>query len=252
MNKRHSRHLIYCVTRRAKLEPDTSEKDVSLEGCRGQAIRVVDTGELSVAISPLGEANLLRSPQPEDLETYERVVDWFFERGPVVPLQFGHTVEHPDDLAATLHPHADDFRAMLDRFEGHVEVSLRLFVSEDQLDALDDTSDSSIDPEHHESGADYLQARRRQLRADTDSIDDESLPEVEQLLDILEPLTTAIETEFSRDSEWFEGPNVAIYALTPRDSLPTLWKRLDALEADLESRIESTGPWPPYNFVEIS
>lgn len=248
MNEHDSRHLIYCVTRRERLEPDSSKKDVSLEGCRGEAVCIVDTGELGVAISSLGDSNLLRSPQPEDLETYERVVEWFFERGPVVPLQFGHTVEHPDDLAATLHPHADDFQRMLDRFEGHVEVSLRLFVSEEELEALDTPSAPSAEPEDHASGADYLQARRRQLQAE-DSIDNESLPAVDQLLDVLEPLTTALKTELSRDSDWFEGPNVAIYALTPRDTLSTLWEHLDAFEADIEAKLESTGPWPPYNFV---
>jgi hypothetical protein len=240
------RQLLYCITTRQTAATIAAD-DASLEGCRGQPIRWRETESLAVAASRLETPDLPTSPRPEDVEHYERVVERVFDVGSVVPLQFGHTLGADSDAIDLVDSHRASFESMLERFEGRAEASLRMFVSDEMLPDAPDSK--APDPEAFDSGASYLDARRRQLRDEAERSDPMAIEVVEDVHGRLADLAVETTIELDRDSAWFDGPTVGLYLLVERSDLSALWERIDRLSARVEPRIEATGPWPPYNFT---
>lgn len=93
-------------------------------GDPGGRVRVVRQGEIAALVSDVATDQPLG--RPEDLQTFERLLDATAAEAPVLPMRFGAVMADADAVAEELlTPHYDEFLAALDQLEGRAEYLVR-------------------------------------------------------------------------------------------------------------------------------
>jgi hypothetical protein len=93
-------------------------------GLDDKALEQVRFAELAAVVSGLLDKRALGNR--DDLLAYHRVLDYFADRGPIVPLRFGSLVSTDGAVVDhLLSPQAERFRRMLRYFDGRAQLNLR-------------------------------------------------------------------------------------------------------------------------------
>lgn len=209
---------------------------VDEDGDRGAALTLLPCGSLAVLASPLRDPSVLRRPDVDTVLAYKRTIDAAYAARPLVPLRFGTRAASPAEACALVEERAEACREHLRRFDGRVEMGLRL-----TLDAAQAPSPSS-EARNAASGAAYLRARkehhdrrRRPLRG-----------ALEQCRAAVAPLVV----EEATDER--PGDNALSAAfLVPRSSVEAFRRRVAAVEAPAIEPPQVVGPWAPFTFASL-
>jgi gas vesicle protein GvpL/GvpF len=98
-------------------------------GVGGEPVGAVADGELAALTSPVASTNV--RAKRRDLLNHSEVLAAALERGTVLPLRFGVVFEDETALVdGFLRPRSDELAALLRRFEGCVELTVRAVYEE--------------------------------------------------------------------------------------------------------------------------
>ena len=236
-------YLLYCIFRGRF--PATLEIP---DGVGGYRIFTANYNGLGAAVSKLAEP-----PAPsgtEDLLAYERVVESFYRHLTVIPMRYGCRVACPYDAVILLRENYQAYSELLLELEGLAEVGIQVLV--DNSVAAGETGQSARLPEWFPrraspSGAAYLEAQKLGCPSD------QHATTVQHAL--IENLCDSLHGSFVRHKVEFPCSKrshlLSLYFLVPRDSVETFRHTARSLPANPSFKLLLSGPWPPYNFVDV-
>lgn len=221
----------------------------------GQArVRVVSGDGAAALVSDLEPQEVRLGPK-EVLTHSEVLSDALAHGSTVLPMRFGVVMEGSDAVRTSLlEPHADELRSQLDRFEGEVELNVRVIYDEQALlrdvvtkrrdiaglrESIQGKPEAATYYERIELG--HLVADAVEVQRERDAI---------ELLDQLAPIATAVEVGDPVHERMVLGASFLVSR-----------KRLDEFDSTLERlarersdrmRFKLTGPLPPHSFVELT
>jgi hypothetical protein len=256
---------LYAVGRAGSVTPPTGGA-----GVHGAPVRLVEEGGLAALVSPVplpqfGEAELTESLNDlrwleEVARTHQGVVDAAFAEGPVVPLRLCSIYATSDRVRDLLREDGERFAELLAVVEGKQEWSVKLFADPAQLAAAagvgDDPGSSAPADAGLGTGGAYL-ARRRSDRAAREAADRVAGELAEEVHARLQDWATDAVVGRPQNPELSGHSGDMLlngaYLVDAAGAEPfaalvdELRKRYEAVGATLEL----SGPWPPYNFIEV-
>ncbi len=227
--------LLYGVCAAATATDAGLPSSLQQTGVADAPLSLLTDDALALLRSPVDPATL-REAEPPTVLTYRDVVAAAYDRCPVVPLQFGTTIERDEQGRALLARHRTALEQHLDRFAGRVEVGVRL--------VLTTTGDAGHDvPKETGSGTAYLEARR-----------DERARQTARRTRIIEAYQQAVGpacVEATCDRKPGQDDILSLAFLVPRDQAESVWCRLADVSAEAVEEAHVVGPWAPYSFSTL-
>jgi hypothetical protein len=204
-------------------------------GVAGQRLFLVNNHRLSAAVSAIRSSDLV--PTASRVWEYEKALESIHRHQVVVPLRYGTVFGHKRQLIGMLQERGPKYEALLRRIDGCVEMGIRAFLPR---------RPRRRGPAAHLSGAAYLTAQReRYAREDRLALEQEIM--ARRISGCLSGLFRRCKREFG----FLAGRQcLSLHFLVPKKALSDFRKALATIEADQESELFLSGPWPPFNFVE--
>ena len=235
-------YLLYCVFRGGR--PPEAELPT---GIQGKTVLVADRSGLGAAVSEIAQIDPV--PDVATVLTYEGVVEYLFGQQTIIPMRYGCTVPDRTELDALLDGRHKDCEALLHRLDGLAEMGIQFAAS--TCDAGPAVDSPEVQPAYSHpsdrSGVSYLLAKKQHYG----SADRVAEARNQRVMTVCQALSGRfvrhkVEPPASR------APVVSIYFLVPRGSVESF---REASRRCLEARLTKlvvSGPWPPYNFADIS
>ena len=235
------RYLLYAIIHGDRAEP--REKIRFPDYPRASImVRTDGLGAVASTLSAIDDA-----PDITRLLCYSKIIESFDRERAVVPMRYGCRFKELSDIAEFLQRERNRFRALLDEFDGHAEMSARVFLGETPADPSANWSVAyaRLGSGPSRPGIQYLTARRQHYAC---------ADQAEQSREELRVRVCAMaEGKYSRSIAEFshrEGKSVLqVHFLVPRGGLSAFRRALVPLGAESHGSVEVTGPWAPYNFV---
>ncbi len=236
-------YLLYCVFRNVPQQPELE----ALTGVEGKPVLVMNHGDLGAGISEMQKLDSL--PDVATVLAYESVVESFFSRRTIVPMRYGCTVRDKSELTAWLDRHHEEYAALLDRLEGLAEMGIRLPACGPEGGLDNDLA--AVPPagfqDSNRLGVSYLSAKKLYYES-TDRTAQRQKELVNTLCHPLSDLFVHRKVELPSPA----APSLSLYFLVPRASVESFRKVSQKCLADGLAKLQVSGPWPPYNFVDLS
>jgi hypothetical protein len=225
---------------------------------------VLAHGSLAAVVARIGLAADADSDEP-DPETavarvlaHERVLDRIVDAGvPVVPFRFGAACAGPDDVMVLLDGRRNEFEEALARLEGRIELGVKAYVDDARVAEAVTRQDerlSALEAEVADASPGAAHLKRKQLeRLAGEAAMNERLQRAASLHERL--ASASVDASTNPLPEPTDGlrPILNGAYLVARDDEETFRRAAAdaaAEHADVAVRIDVTGPWPAYNFVE--
>lgn len=247
---------------------DAAEPPPELHGLDGTPVRLLREGSVAAPISELpaelyGDEAL--DERLADLAwmgergvAHEQVLDWFLERGPIVPLSLFSLHRDEERARARLREEAERILPLLERLRGRREWRVKLWRRDEKVgEHLDELSPTlralSAEIDTSPPGRKYLLLKKRDA-ARTDElrrVADRVAQVVYEALRQSADAGTVVPTPrgapqsghvLTLDSAW----------LVPEAGFEGFQRRLGELAGEFQPNgfeFEFTGPWPPYHFT---
>ena len=222
-------------------------------GVAGASVEAIGFGELAALVSPV-ESTSIRARR-RDLLSHSQVVAEAHEHGTVLPLRFGFVFESADAVVDDfLQPRHDELVALLRRFEGRVEVTVKAYYREEAVlaeiirdnpriaqlrEATRSRPAAATMPMRLELGERV--ARELQARTQRDA---------RALLDRLRPLALAVDV----DEEPIEHRVLQASFLVEQGRVADFDKAMEELAREHAQSVhfKYLGPLPPHSFVDLA
>jgi hypothetical protein len=235
----------------------------------GSEIQIVAEGKVAAIVSavPLeiyGEGRFeerLGNPTwtANKVMRHQAVAEFFSEENPIIPLRFGVMYSSLEKVQAMLRDRADALSAALDRVEGCEEWALNVFVDKAVLAGeLSSLSPKLAELKERASKASQGQAYLLEKQAEklrASEMKNYLKQAANEIAEQLEPQADGLKRMPVSEAEMKQEPAVAgklVYLVkkTKMRAFRTAAEKLAAKHAGSGFKLELTGPWPPYNFVE--
>ena len=240
--------LVYCY--------GVTWSDVGAPGGRtgvgGEKVGSVAHGDLAALTSPVASANV--RAKRRDLLNHSEVLAAALERGTVLPLRFGIVFENATALAdGFLHPRHDELAALLRRFEGRVELTVRAHYEQEAILA-EIVRESPRVARLREKTRDGPAAATYPLKVElgervAGELQDRTNRDRKALLDRLLPLSVDVQV----DQEPIEHQVLRASFLVERRKVTKFDDAMDDLARQHAGRIrfKYVGPLAPHSFVDV-
>jgi hypothetical protein len=196
-------------------------------------LAVLDCGPLSALAAGIDEPARLRRPDTSTVLRYQQVVEAGYRACTMVPLRFGTWTETPGAARALVSDRAAALRAQLERFEGRVEIGVRV--------RLRSTAGPDDRAEAAASGRAYLEARKRERQRASATL--RTLRR--RYREAVGPACVAATDDGDADSP------VSLAFLVPRAEAAAAIDRLTAVETAAVEEQTVVGPWAPFSFASL-
>ncbi len=247
---------------------DAPDPDPDVLGLDGAEVRLIRSGGVALVVSQVSsdtyEDDALNA-RLDDLQwvgdrgvAHEAVIDWYAERGPVIPLSLFSLHQSDERAEARVRADMDEYLRLLERLRGRREWGIRLWRREQAArEGIDRVSPSLAELatalEESPPGKRFLLERKREvmraeeLRAFSKRLAHETFSALSLVADAstLVPLPTNLPPGGER--------TLLLHAafLVADDDFSRFQEEVSRAahgmtEAGYE--IEFTGPWPPYHF----
>jgi Gas vesicle synthesis protein GvpL/GvpF len=186
----------------------------------------------------------------ENVLAHERVNEAVMREHTVIPMSFGTVFKTRDDIVELLRAAYDAFGDVLEKMQNKVEFGLKVLWDREavirEIEAQDEDVRRLKDEISSQRGSTYF-ARMQYGRAVETALETRSEGYVRQIFDQLRPVSVA-----SRANKPI-GDRMIMNAafLVSRDQEAAFDSRVKELGAHEKLTFKYTGPWPPYNFVNI-
>jgi hypothetical protein len=222
-------------------------------GLDGRNVRIVADGGLAALASDLPPDHI--PGRPEDLEAHSRVLAEAIERGPTLPMRFGHVVDGDDRVRGqVLARHTTELGDLMAALEGDVQMTVKAYYAKDALlrdvlaahpdlaresAAIGSAAEPETDPARVQVGervAKAVEARRAEVEA------------------ALANALSAVPEKIVVDPPSSERVALNAQLLVRRDRRPDLDAQIGELSAALQDELafRYVGPLPPYSFSDVS
>jgi hypothetical protein len=232
-------YLLYCVFRSfPRPEPEF------LTGVARQPVSVMDHRGLGAGISEFRESDPL--PDVASVLAYESVVESFFSRRTIIPIRYGCAVRDRPELAAVLDKHRKECDALLQRLEGLAEMSIQ--VQAGGSEAGSEIGSAAVSParlhDSNPSGASYLLAKQLYYRSADRKVERQN----ELVQTVCRPLAGLfVDRKVELPSRG--APLMSLYLLVPHAYVEAFREASRHALPNGSTRLQLSGPWPPYNFA---
>jgi len=220
-------------------------------GGEGRHVYTVHFGELAAVVSdtPLR----LYDPTRDNLLAHERVNEMVMAERTIIPMSFGTIFRTREDIIELLRSTGRAFSDVLVKIRDKIELGLKVLWDRDLVVAQVEAEDPAIaglreEITNTERGSTYF-ARMQLGRLVETALEERAQRFVSDIYDTLRPFSVA-----SRSNKVI-GENMILNAafLVERaneEQFDIAVRELSARYSDM-LQFKYTGPWPPYNFVNI-
>lgn len=252
----------------AVVPADAAEPPADLVGLEGGAVRLLRAGPLAAVVGEVpaesyGDEAL--NGRLGDLAwvgerglAHEQVLDWFAERGPVIPLSLFSLHRADERVRERLETEAERLVALLERLRGRREWGIKLWRDDTAVAEHVDTLSPALQALAREIEA-APPGRRFLLQKKRDAARAEELRSVSKRLAhrVFELLGAAAERAATVPLPLTppETPRTLLLHsafLVPEDAFAAFQRRVGEVAREVGGvgfEIEFTGPWPPYHFA---
>ena len=223
-----------------------------IEGLDGSAVYAVPYQDISAAVSDIGSHPLKLSN--EVALNYESIIERIMEKYPLLPMRFGTLVKDEGEVGALLQKYYADFVNNLQHVQGTLEYGLKLLWDVEQVKSqirtLYKTENGkgfgrvNEDSPHHQ----YLLKKFKEHH-----VEDALMKHAESIIAQIHPPLQ--ELSVCSTFKKMITPKIILNAayLVEREQQETFIHKVEELhEKERDVKFLLTGPWPPYNFTEIS
>jgi len=187
----------------------------------------------------------------ENLMAHERVNDTVMRDHTVIPMSFGTIFKTPDDIVELLRSAYEAFADVLSKMKDKVEFGLKVLWDRDEIVRAIEQEDEDIHRLKREissqKGSTYF-ARMQYGRLIDGALQQRSERYVAEILQRLRDVSVASRVNRAIGDKMIM--NAAF--LVQRDQDPAFDKRIKEIASHFDKlTFRYTGPWPPYNFVNI-
>jgi hypothetical protein len=250
---------VYAVTRQAP-----GPLPAELVGVADAMVRIVRRGDLEAVVSPVPAADFDAAPLRAHLEdlgwlertarAHERVVDAVASGGCALPLRLATVYRDDESVRCMLDSGHDRFARALTRLEGRVEWGVKVYTDRPEAVATATASAAAPGARPSGSGRDYLRQRLSARRGQERSWE-RAAGFSRRLHDELSGRAEDSRLHRPQDTRLSSVPgrNILNAAyLVPRERAAEFADRVRRLDGAEKAgvRVELTGPWAPYSFVE--
>lgn len=253
----------------AVVPAEAEEPPAELAGLEGGAVRLLRSGRLAAVVGalPAGEySDEALDARLGDLRwvgergiAHERVLDWFLERGPVVPLSLFSLHRDEARVLARVDSEADRFAALLERLRGRREWGIKLWRRDEALMEHIDSLSPLLKALSDEiaaapPGRRFLLSKKREA-ARAEELRTLSRRVAHRVFSVLRGAAD-LGSSLALPAAAPEGSrHLLLHAafLVADDAFDAFQARVGELAHELGGggfEIEFTGPWPPYHFTE--
>lgn len=212
-------------------------------------VRIVEADDVAALVSDSPE-----KASREAVLSHNRVLEAALESSPVVPLRFGLVVADDDAVRSEiLEAHHDELTDLLERFEGRVQLTLKVYYHEDAIVA------------HILAGEPELARLRDEIRGQPEdasykqrvrlgellnkAMEQQRERDGTEILEALRPLAEAVALE-GPDDELMVAHTVFLLKRDQTDEFDATLEQIAGERSEL-MRFRLLGPMPAYNFIDF-
>ena len=220
-------------------------------GGMGERVYAVTHGDISAVVSKT--AVFIFDPTRENALAHEHVIETVMKQYTVIPMSFGTVFRTDDDIREVLKSIYPSLKDVLKQMEGKVEFGLKVTWDRDQVIEELKNEHDDIHRFHQEITRKHLQSTYL-ARMQLGRMIDKAMAErsAQYVREIYEGLRNACVA--SRDNKPI-GDKMILNAafLIQRDREREFDTAVNRIAGKYGTRLnfKYTGPWPPYNFVNI-
>ena len=220
-------------------------------GGSGELVYTVSHGDISAIVSKTPV--FIFDPTRENALAHEHVIETVMKTNTIIPMSFGTVFRTDDDIREVLKSIYTSLKDVLKQMEGKVEFGLKVTWDRDQVIDELKREDDEIHRFHQEITRKHLQstylARMQLGRMIDKALVERSAQYVREIYDGLRATCVA-----SRDNKPIGDKMIMNAAfLIERDKESDFDAAVNRIARKFGERLnfKYTGPWPPYNFVNI-
>ncbi len=212
-------------------------------------VRVIEEGDVAALVSDSPE-----KASREAVLSHGRVLEAALETSPVVPLRFGFVVTDDDAVRSEiLEAHHDELTDLLTRFEGRVQLTLKVYYHEDAIVAdilAGEPELARLRDEIRGQPEDATYKQRVRLgELLNKAIEQRRVRDGTEILDALRPHAEAIALEGPED-DLMVAHTVFLVKRDQRGEFDAAIEQIAGERAEL-MRFRLLGPMPAYNFIDF-
>ncbi len=220
-------------------------------GGMGESVYTVHHGDIAAVVSKTPV--FIFDPNRDNALAHEHVIETVMKQYTVIPMSFGTVFRTDDDIREVLKSIYPSLKDVLKQMEGKVEFGLKVTWDRDQIIEELKREDDDIHRFHQEITRKHLQstylARMQLGRMIDKSLADRAAQYVREIYEGLRDACVA-----SRDNKPI-GDKMILNAafLIQRDRETEFDEAVNKVARKFGTHLnfKYTGPWPPYNFVNI-
>ena len=220
-------------------------------GGTGELVYTVSHGDISAIVSKTPV--FIFDPTRENALAHEHVIETVMKTNTIIPMSFGTVFRTDDDIREVLKSIYTSLKDVLKQMEGKVEFGLKVTWDRDQVIEELKREDDEIHRFHHEITRKHLQstylARMQLGRMIDKALVERAAGYVREIYDGLRSTCVA-----SRDNKPIGDKMIMNAAfLIEREKEGDFDAAVNRIAKKFGERLnfKYTGPWPPYNFVNI-
>jgi hypothetical protein len=229
--------LLYGVLGADAAADEALQAAIDGRGLQGAPFTLLPCGALAVLASPLRDPSVLRRPDVDTVLAYKEAIDAAHAARPLVPLRFGTRVASPAEARTLIGERAEACRNHLRRFDGRVEMGLRLTIDAEQAPTPNSEARDAA------SGTAYLEARKRHH--------DRTRRPLREALMSYRAAVASLVVEETVDERAGDNALSAAF-LVPRTSAAAFRRRAAAVQTSALDESQVVGPWAPFTFASLT
>jgi hypothetical protein len=220
-------------------------------GGRGEMVYLVTNGDIAAVVSRTPV--FIFDPTRENALSHEHVIETVMKTHTIIPMSFGTVFRTDDDIREVLRSIYPSVKDVLKQMAGKVEFGLKVTWDRDRIIDELQREHEEIRRFHQEITRKHLQstyfARMQLGRMIDKALEERSTEYVREVYETLREICVA-----SRDNKPI-GDKMILNAafLLPREREAEFDAAVNGIASKFGERLnfKYTGPWPPYNFVNI-
>ena len=220
-------------------------------GGSGEGVYSIGHRDLRAIVSNTQE--FIFDPTRENVLAHEHVIETVMKQHTIIPMSFGTVFRTDDDIKEVLKSIYASLKDVLRQMEGKEEFGLKVNWDRDKIIDELKRENEDIGNFHRELNKKHLQstylARMQLGRMIDKALEERAAEYVRDIYEGLRPICVA-----SRDNKPIGDKMIMNAAfLVPKEAEAEFEKTLNAIATKFGDRLnfKFTGPWPPYNFVNI-
>ncbi|MFZ0447310.1 MAG: GvpL/GvpF family gas vesicle protein [Bacillus sp. (in: firmicutes)] len=216
---------------------NNKKKELDILGVQKTPVKQWNYKNLNLIYSNVNKS--IFEPDIHTLKEHNRVLELFLETSTVLPFSFGTIMNNKEAIEEFLDKHSEEINSLLDEYTGKFEVGLKIVTQEYIVE-------QKVESERAD-GKEYLMSFYREHK--------EKKSRMENIQKSINPLLNLLKEQCYKYTLTHTDQGLAIFNasyLIEKEKY-SFYKNavLDFSQSHSDFIYHFSGPWPPYNFVNI-